>query len=168
MVGHSLGAGIALAMAERSLGAGALVLIGAAGVDGTVGALDRVLALPLASTIGISGVRRVVRMLGSRADGPVGRAIVGWGATSGRAFAREQRALLRERSVLEDGLGAIAVPTTVVVGGRDRVVSPAAQRALAGRIRGAELIELRTAGHLIPHHEPSRLAEIVRAAARRV
>ena len=79
---------------------------------------------------------------------------------------REQRALLRERTVLEDGLGAISVPTTVVVGGRDRVVSPAAQRALAGRIRGARLIELPRAGHLIPHHEPERLAEIVRAVSR--
>ena len=83
VVGHSLGAGIALAMAERSLGAGALVLIGAAGVDGTVGALDRVLALPFASTIGISGVRRVVRALGCHAAGPVGMAIDGWGPTCG-------------------------------------------------------------------------------------
>jgi pimeloyl-ACP methyl ester carboxylesterase len=166
VVGHSLGAGIALAMAERSLGAGALVLIGAAGVDGTVGALDRVLALPLASAIGISGVRMVVRALGCHAAGPVGRAIDGWGPTAGRAFTREQRALLRERTMLEDGLGAITVPTTVVVGGRDRVVSPAAQRALADRIQGAHLIELPRAGHLIPHHEPERLAEIVRAAAR--
>lgn len=166
VVGHSLGAGIALAMAERSLGAGALVLIGAAGVDGTVGALDRVLALPFASTIGISGVRRVVRALGGHAAGPLGLAIDGWGPTSGRAFTREQRALLRERTVLEDGLGAISVPTTVVVGGRDRVVSPAAQRALAGRIQGARLIELPRAGHLIPHHEPERLAEIVRTVSR--
>ena len=153
-------------MAERSLGAGALVLIGAAGVDGTVGALDRVLALPFASTIGISGVRRVVRALGGHAAGPLGLAIDGWGPTSGRAFTREQRALLRERTVLEDGLGAISVPTTVVVGGRDRVVSPAAQRALAGRIQGARLIELPRAGHLIPHHEPERLAEIVRTVSR--
>lgn len=165
VVGHSLGAGIALAMAERSLGVGALVLIGAAGVDGTIGALDRVLALPLASTIGISGVRRAVRTLGRHSDGPVARAIDGWGPTSGRAFTREQRALLRERTMLEDGLGAITVPTTVVVGGRDRVVRPEAQRALAGRIHGARLIELHGAGHLIPHREPERLAEIVRAAS---
>ena len=37
VVGHSLGAGIALAMAERSLGVGALVLVGAAGVEGQWG-----------------------------------------------------------------------------------------------------------------------------------
>jgi pimeloyl-ACP methyl ester carboxylesterase len=165
VVGHSLGAGIALHMAERSLGAGALVLIGAAGVEGTVGALDRVLALPLVSSIGITGVRGVVRALGGAACGPVGRAIVGWGPASGRAFTREQRALLRERTALEGALGSIGIPTTVVVGGRDRVVSPAAQRALAGRIHGARLVELPRAGHLIPHREPERLAEIVRAAS---
>ena len=103
VVGHSLGAGIALAMAERSLGVGALVLVGTAGVQGTVGALDHLLALRFASTLGISGVRRVVRMLGRHAAGPVAAAIDGWGPTSGRSFTREQRALLRERDLLEDG-----------------------------------------------------------------
>jgi pimeloyl-ACP methyl ester carboxylesterase len=165
VVGHSLGAGIALAMAERSLSLGALVLVGAAGVDGTVGALDRVLALPLVGTLGVTTVRRAVRILGSRASGPVGTAIEAWGPGSGRSFTREQRALLRERTLLEAALESISVPTTVVVGGRDRVVSPKAQRALAGRIAGAQLIELPGRGHLIPHHDPARLAEIVRAAS---
>ena len=136
MVGHSLGAGIALAMAQRSLGVGELVLVGAAGVDGTVGALDRVLALPLVGMLGVSTTRRVVRALGCHAAGPMGTAIDGWGPASGASFTREQRALLRERTLLEAGLESITVPTTVVVGSRDRVVSPKAQRALAGRIAG--------------------------------
>jgi pimeloyl-ACP methyl ester carboxylesterase len=167
VVGHSLGAGIALAMAERSLGAGALVLVGAAGVDGTVGMLDHVLALPLFGAIGVTGVRRVTRALGARATGPVGLAIAGWGPDSGHSFTFEQRALLRERTLLEAGLDAITVPATVVVGSRDLVVSPKAQRALADRISGARLVELHGAGHLIPHHEPERLATIVRAATHR-
>jgi pimeloyl-ACP methyl ester carboxylesterase len=167
VVGHSLGAGIALAMAERSLGVGALVLVGAAGVQGTVGLLDRVLALRFAGTVGITGARRLVRGLGCHASGPIGMAVDGWGPTSGASFTREQRALLREQTVLDGALDAITVPTTVVVGSRDRVVSPKAQRALAGRIAGARLIELHGKGHLIPHHEPERLAEIVRAASHR-
>jgi pimeloyl-ACP methyl ester carboxylesterase len=141
--------------------------VGAAGVQGTVGVLDRVLALRIASTIGITGARRVVRALGCHASGPLGLAVDGWGATSGRSFTHEQRALLREQTVLEAALDKITVPTTVVVGSRDRVVSPKAQRALAGRIAGARLIELHGKGHLIPHHEPERLAEIVRAASHR-
>jgi pimeloyl-ACP methyl ester carboxylesterase len=165
VVGHSLGAGIALAMAQRSLGLGALVLVGAAGVDGTVGALDRVLALPLVGRLGVTTVRRAVRVLGTRAAGPLGTAIEAWGPNSGRSFTREQRALLRERTLLEAALESVAVPTTVVVGSRDRVVSPKAQRALAGRIAGARLIELAGQGHLIPHHDPARLAEIIRAAS---
>lgn len=167
VVGHSLGAGIALAMAERSLGVGSLVLAGAAGAAGTVGVLDRVLALPGIASWSVTGTRRVVRALGRHASGPVGIAIDGWGPTSGRSFTREQRALLRERSILEDALDDIVVPTTFVVGTRDRVVSPKAQRALATRIAGARLIELPGKGHLIPHHEPERLAEIVRAASYR-
>jgi pimeloyl-ACP methyl ester carboxylesterase len=106
-----------------------------------------------------------VRALGCHASGAVGQAIDGWGPTSGRSFTREQRALLRERTILEDALDDITVPTTVVVGGRDRVVSPNAQRSLAGRIAGARLVELPDAGHLIPHHQPERLAEIVRSAS---
>jgi pimeloyl-ACP methyl ester carboxylesterase len=167
VVGHSLGAGIALAMAERSLGVGGLVLVGAAGVQGTVGALDHVLALPLAGSLGVSAVRTATRGLRHYLENPVIAAIDGWGRNAGPSFAREQRALLREHAVLESALGRIRVPTTVVVGGRDRVVSPQAQRALADRIPGAVLVELPDAGHLIPHRRPAQLAAIVRVASRR-
>jgi pimeloyl-ACP methyl ester carboxylesterase len=165
VVGHSLGAGIALAMAERALGVGALVLVGTAGVDGTVGALDRLLALPLAGSLGVTGVRSAAHALGRFVDRPLVAAIDGWGPRAGPSFAREQRALLRERDLLEAGLDAIAVPTTVVVGTRDRVVRPDAQRALAARIPGGRLVELPGAGHLIPHRNAPELAAIVRAAA---
>ena len=164
VVGHSLGAGIALAMAERSLGVGALVLVGTAGVQGTVGTLDHLLALPLAGSLGISGVHAANRLLRRVRLSPVIEAVDGWGARAGAAFAREQRALLREQAVLESALGRIRVPTTVVVGGRDRIVSPTAQRALAGRIPGARLVELADAGHLIPHRRAPELAAIVREA----
>jgi pimeloyl-ACP methyl ester carboxylesterase len=167
VVGHSLGAGIALAMAERALGAGALVLIGTAGVDGTVGLLDHLLAIPLAGSLGVTGVRAAALALQRFVDGPVVSAIDGWGSHAGRSFAREQRALLRERNLLEAALDAIAVPTTVVVGSHDRVVRPSAQRALADRIPGGRLVELRGAGHLIPHRNAPELAEIVRTTAAR-
>jgi 3-oxoadipate enol-lactonase len=165
IVGHSLGAGIALAMAERTLGAGALVLVGTAGVDGTVGLLDHLLALPLASSLGVSGVRSAARALGRFVDNPAIAAIDGWGSRAGPSFAREQRALLRERNLLEAKLDAITLPTTVVVGSHDRVVRPAAQRAIAARIPGGRLVELPGAGHLIPLRNAPALAAIVRAVA---
>jgi pimeloyl-ACP methyl ester carboxylesterase len=164
VVGHSLGAGIALAMAERSLGVGGLVLAGAAGVAGTVGPLDHVLALPLVGAVGVQGVRLITRTVWRDRSRPVVAAIEGWGPRSGRSFAREQRALLRELTVLESELDAIDVPSTVVVGGRDRVVRPAVQRAIAGRIPGARMVELESAGHLIPITHAAELAAIVRAA----
>jgi pimeloyl-ACP methyl ester carboxylesterase len=167
VVGHSLGAGIALAMAERSLGVGALVLVGTAGVQGTVGRLDHVLALPLAGALGVTAVRAGSRILGRRTESPTLAVIDGWGPNAGPSFVREQRALLREQAVLESALGRIRVPTTVVVGGRDRVVSPQAQRALAERIPGAQLVELPDAGHLIPYRRAAALAEIVRAVSGR-
>jgi pimeloyl-ACP methyl ester carboxylesterase len=165
IVGHSLGAGIALAMAERALGAGALVLVGTAGVDGTVGALDHLLALPLAGSLGVSGVRSAAHVLRRFVENPSVAAIDGWGSRAGPSFTREQRALLRERDLLEAGLDAIAVPTTVVVGSHDRIVRPSAQRALAARIPGGQLVELPGAGHLIPLRNAPALAAIVRAVA---
>ena len=72
-------------MAEQSLGAGALVLIGTAGVDGTVGLLDHLLAIPLASSIGVTGVRSAAHALQRFVDGPVVSAIDGWGSRAGRA-----------------------------------------------------------------------------------
>jgi pimeloyl-ACP methyl ester carboxylesterase len=167
VVGHSLGAGIALAMAERSLGVGALVLVGTAGVQGTVGKLDHVLALPLAGSVAITGVHAAAHLLRRLAVSPGLVAIDGWGPRAGPSFAREQRALLREHAVLESALGRIRVPTTVVVGGRDRVVSAEAQRALAGRIPAARLVELADAGHLIPHRRAPELAAIVREVTAR-
>ncbi|MEO9174321.1 MAG: alpha/beta fold hydrolase, partial [Gaiellales bacterium] len=110
VVGHSLGAGIALAMAERSLGVGALVLVGTAGVQGTVGRLDHLLALPFAGAIGVTAVRAGTRILRRRVDNSVIAAIDGWGAQAGPSFILEQRALLREQAVLESALGRIRVP----------------------------------------------------------
>ena len=128
-------------MAERSLGVGALVLIGAAGVDGTVGMLDHLLALPLFATVGVTGVGGSPAPSGATQRAPWASRSTAGGPTSGRSFTFEQRALLRERTLLEAALESITVPTTVVVGSRDLVVRPKAQRALAGRISGARLVE---------------------------
>jgi pimeloyl-ACP methyl ester carboxylesterase len=140
--------------------------VGTAGVQGTVGKLDHVLALPFAGAIGVTAVRAGTRILRRRVENPVLEVIDGWGRSAGPSFIREQRALIREQAVLESALGRIRVPTTVVVGGRDRVVSPQAQRALAERIPGARLVELPDAGHLIPYRRAAQLAEIVRAVSR--
>ena len=58
-------------------------------------------------------------------------------------------------------LGAIAAPTLVVCGNRDRVVEPANSRVLAGRIPDASLVML-PGGHDLQRPDPARaLARIV-------
>ena len=77
-----------------------------------------------------------------------------------RSFVREQRLLVRDLPVLERRLGEIAAPTTIVAGTGDHVVSIAAARRLADQIRGAELVEIESAGHLV---HLNHAAEVARA-----
>jgi pimeloyl-ACP methyl ester carboxylesterase len=53
---------------------------------------------------------------------------------------------------LLDRLGAVDVPTLVVWGASDRIVTPAYGRAVARAVRGARFAEIPAAGHL-PHLE---------------
>ena len=78
-----------------------------------------------------------------------------------RAFVREQRFLVRDLPTLEGRLAEISVPTTIVAGTGDRVVPIAAARRLATQIRGAELVEIEHAGHLLHVQQASRLADVI-------
>ena len=63
--------------------------------------------------------------------------------------------------MLERRLGEITVPTTIVAGAADRVVPIAAARRLAGQIRGAELVEIEDAGHLVHQHHAGEVARVI-------
>ena len=71
--------------------------------------------------------------------------------------------MLRELPELARRVGEVDVPTAVVVGAWDTVVPPAAQRVLASRIEGAELVEVPHAGHFVQHDAPVSVAEAVDA-----
>ncbi|MGH8998163.1 MAG: alpha/beta fold hydrolase, partial [Acidimicrobiia bacterium] len=62
---------------------------------------------------------------------------------------------------LTDRLGSVAVPTTVVVGTRDRLTRPRLSRLIASGIPGARLVEAPGAGHLLPYEEPDLLADLI-------
>ena len=64
---------------------------------------------------------------------------------------------------LERRLAEISAPTTIVAGTADRVVPIAAARRLAGQIRGAQLVEVEHAGHLLHVQQSGRLAQIIAA-----
>ena len=179
VVGHSFGAAVAAWLAAtRAERVGALVLAAPAANTASLVPLDRLLATPVAGGLLGAGAlagaglaltspllrRRIARLL-SLDSGylrSAGRRFLT--PSSWRAFASEQRTLVRELPLLEARLAQIEAPVTIVAGTRDRIVPLASAQKLASQIPGARLIEVQRADHLIPQHRAAELAEIVLAA----
>ena len=179
VVGHSLGGAVAAWLAaEHPDRVSQLVLAAAAANRASLVPLDYWLARPLAGeligapvmagagvALAAGAVRRRLatlldleeRYLEATARGL--RSPAAW-----RAFAADQRMLVRDLPALERRLGAIRVPTTVVNGSADRVVPVASARALQASIPGSRLILLPDAGHLITQRQADALARIIRSA----
>ncbi len=175
VVGHSLGAAVAAwAAAAHPERVAALVLVSPAANAPALSRADRWLAAPVAGelataaalcavglALGVAPVRRRVaaatrldeRYL--RATGASVRRPAAW-----RAYASEQRTLVRDLPELERRLGQISAPTTIIAGGGDRIVPERASRRLARQIPGARLRHSAAAGHLVPQRDP----EVVVAA----
>jgi non-heme chloroperoxidase len=65
---------------------------------------------------------------------------------------------------LTEGIATIDMPTTVVVGSRDRLTVPARADELVAGIPGARLVTLANRGHMLPLEDPDAVTdEIVRA-----
>ena len=65
---------------------------------------------------------------------------------------------------LLEGITTIAVPSTVLVGSRDRLTPPTRSHTLVDTIPGARLVTVPDRGHMLPLEEPDVVAdEIVRA-----
>ena len=84
-----------------------------------------------------------------------------------RAYAAEQRALVRDLPELERRLPAISAPTTIIAGAHDRVVPARATLRLSGQIPGARLEHSAVAGHLIPQQDPAVVAAAILTALNR-
>jgi pimeloyl-ACP methyl ester carboxylesterase len=76
-------------------------------------------------------------------------------------FARQLRAL-RARPGVDDVLGAIAVPTLVAVGDRDRICTQDDALALHARINGATFMTIADCGHLAPLERPGAVTQALR------
>jgi pimeloyl-ACP methyl ester carboxylesterase len=176
VVGHSLGAAVAAWLASSvPARVGRLVLVAPAANLDSMGTIDYLLAAPvigwLASVgamaggglvLGAGPVRRWVAeatALDERYLQAAGRMLLTPAAW--RSFVREQRFLVRDLPALERRLPEIAVPTTILAGGDDHVVPIVAAQRLAADIPGAELVEVRHAGHLLHVQHADRLAEII-------
>jgi pimeloyl-ACP methyl ester carboxylesterase len=176
VAGHSWGAGVAIAMAERHPDkVRRLVLVNPVAPGERLGRADELLAN---RRIGPSLTRVAFRIAGSALGAGAFRRLLhrvlpGYGidhsaevardwrrGDAWRSFYVEQRALFSELPALREGLGDVDQPTTVVVGGRDWVTDPEAGRRLAAEI-GARLVEVPRAGHLLPMQSPERVAEAI-------
>lgn len=182
VVGHSYGGGVALALAgvapERLSG---LVLVSSVGPGEPITVVDRLLAIrPLgtvAMTIGLAAAKRVLEIPTVRSIGqnqPTVNAAIAIAAPDdrrsqrlstpsiawrqggvARAFAVEQRAFIDELEGLSADAAAVNAPTAVLTGGADRVVPPETSHRLAKEIKGAKLVLVPGAGHLLPFDHPS-------------
>ncbi|MEA2212486.1 MAG: hypothetical protein QOF83_2434 [Solirubrobacteraceae bacterium] len=176
LVGHSLGAAVAAwTAAEHAERVSALVLAAPAANRASLAALDRWLALPiagaLASAASMTGLGLALRASPLRRRLAAGvnldeaylrdsaRVLLsGWGR---RAFVTEQRSLVRDIPRLEARLAGVRAPTWILTGSEDRIVAPAAPRALAAQIAGARLVELKGAGHLLPQLHAEQLVDAI-------
>jgi len=181
VVGHSFGAAIAAWLAihypERVRG---LILCAPAANRAAMYPPELWLAAPVAgelasaTTMGGLGLALSVPRLAPRIAATVGldpgyvaaarRTLLS--PSAWRAYAAEQRALIRDLPALEARLGAIGAPTTILTGDRDRVVPPGAPRALADQIPGARLVTLTGAGHMLPQRRPRQVADTILAAVK--
>jgi non-heme chloroperoxidase len=65
---------------------------------------------------------------------------------------------------LLEGIATIAVPTTVLIGSRDRLTPPARSQRMIDTIPGARLVTLEGRGHMLPLEDPDAVTdEIIRA-----
>ncbi|MGN6867280.1 MAG: alpha/beta fold hydrolase [Solirubrobacteraceae bacterium] len=176
VVGHSLGAAVAAWIAgTRPERVGRLVLVSPAANTDSLSAVDYLLAAPVVgwlASVGamaggglVLGARPLRRWVAEatalddrylRAAGRMLLAPAAW-----RSFVREQRFLVRDLPALEQRLGNIEAPTTIVAGTADHVVPIAAAGRLARQIPGAELVRVEHAGHLLHVQHANRLAEII-------
>ncbi len=179
VVGHSLGGAVAAWLAatwpDR---VAALVLAAPAANLAALYPPDRWLAAPVAGDLAAAGVLGGLGL--ALAIGPVRRRIahaahldeaylrIAGAAvrrpSAWRAYAAEQRALVRDLPELERRLDAISAPTTIIAGVHDRIVPAHATRRLSLQIPGAHLQHSTSAGHLLPQRDPGLIVAAILAA----
>lgn len=185
VVGHSFGGGIAVLMAARrpDLVAG-LVLASSVAYSGELGNMDRLLAVRVLGDVLVAGglgaagtIIPFLRAPGRLAPGRLGK----WVSVTlpdgtftkvavrrpgvWRSVVAEQRTLMTEIRSVETALSQVRVPTEVVAGTWDIIVSPEVATRIASSIQGAELVLVPGTGHFLTRDAPGVLAEAVRRSA---
>ncbi|MGA1838185.1 alpha/beta fold hydrolase [Herbiconiux sp. 11R-BC] len=154
LVGSSLGGWIALEMAVQAAADGFEGLIESVVVIDAVGVV--VAGEPIADFFSLSP-RQLAEVAWHDADrGFIDPAALSEQARAIQAGNARAMAAIAGRGMNDPGLlprlAAIRVPTLVVWGASDGVVTPGYGRAIAGAVPGAQFVEIAEAGHL-PHLE---------------
>jgi pimeloyl-ACP methyl ester carboxylesterase len=174
MLGHSLGGGVAVRYASERPGAlRALVLLAPAGLIATgavrpswrrprLHALGRTLlraAIPLVVSDAFRE-RAFARVVGDPAalDADLARELA-QGAVHGRSTPAAGIEIVH--AGLRDRLGALTLPTLVIWGARDRVVSPGYAEPLRDALAAGRLLLLAEAGHVPMCEQPDAVAAAV-------
>jgi pimeloyl-ACP methyl ester carboxylesterase len=176
VVGHSLGAGIAAAMAviaPRQVRA--LVLVAPAVGASAVTPTDRLLAAPLVGptlswlgfraagiVLRLPQVRRRVLTVRAGLSPTQARDVVAHltGGHTWRTFTIEQRHFVAEAHGVRRNIGDITCPVVIVAGVRDRLVRPKVVSDLAKQLPTARVTKV-DAGHLIPLDHPRSVVRAV-------
>lgn len=176
IVGHSRGAGLALALAATApRHVRALVLVAPAAGPQTISITDRMLSTPILGpslawlgfhaaglALHVGPLRELI--LGKRVGLNVSEAKAAvrriTHRTTWRSFATEQRRLVTYARCLHHGLSQLSCPILIVGGADDPIAAPRVVTALARRLPGAEIITTDT-GHLIPIDDPDAVANAV-------
>jgi non-heme chloroperoxidase len=178
LAGHSMGGMSIMSLATYrpevlAISARALVLVATAAADMGTGALvaERFaagfIASPAVSMALRSGVgHRFVR--GVFGIDPVRAQIDLTGALFAATSPRVRADFLTSMSNMNllDGIASIGVPTTVLVGSRDRLTAPARAEQMVRAIPGARLILLPGRGHMLPLEDPDAVSEEIARAAK--
>jgi pimeloyl-ACP methyl ester carboxylesterase len=176
LAGHSMGGMTIMSLATYrpavlSVRARALVLVATAAADmssGPMGA-DRFAAGLIASPVvdfalrSSAGQRFVRGVFGlNPVDAHIDLTRTLFAATAPRVRAGFLTAMSTMN--LLEGIATIAIPTTVMIGSRDRLTAPARSEQLVAAIPGARLVTLPGRGHMLPLEDPDAVsAEIERS-----
>ena len=156
VVGHSMGASVALSLATRIDSLRGLVLVGGA-VHPRVpeGFIERVARDPTAAVerLAASGFARATRAT------VVEKASAYLARTDPAVLAADFGALAAFDA--STYLPRVRVPTLVVIGAEDRMATLADAEALAGGVRGAQLAVIEGAGHMVMLERPREFDEVL-------
>jgi pimeloyl-ACP methyl ester carboxylesterase len=180
MVGHSLGGGIALQFAyQYRQRVEALMLVASGGFGGDVAGLLRAAALPGSGMALRLLTARPVRWTIGALGGVLARALPGLGDVedvrrlSGSLVTAEARAacLATLRAVIDPSgqrvsamnrlPAAAQIPTLLVWGSRDPIISVRHAHQAHELIPGSRLVIFPEAGHFPHRHEPARFADLL-------